>query len=427
MEEGGTWRQASQEQLAGRQIVKVRRKGVSAPAGAAAAAAPMNAFNFGLAAKPSAAAPAAAPAAVSTEAAPMNALQRLAAAQAASGWACPSCETRNKNGTNVCAACETPNPSAPAAAAAAVPAAAAAGGNALERLAAKLASESWECPTCSTQNKLSAGTCGACEEPRPGSTASNGTAAPAAAAAGGFSFGAQPSGDVAAAAPASVGFSFGSSTGSVSFGAPTSGDKPAGAAAPFSFGAGEASASAATFGSVPSFSFGGGSLGLAGAPLATFGSVASGTASGAAAGGFGEEGGSEPKFEESSAEALANEKTELASEFKNASKESTGEENDTVHLRQATKVFQMKRVPKVSPQAATGPAGEVAAAAGADGAAQPAAAAASDATSQETQLKFVEIGAGELHVNTVVDPVTGKTRGRLVSARHVRGDCGTAA
>ena len=361
MEEGGTWRQASTAQLAGRVIVKARRKGISAPTGVA-----MPAFNFGAtmpttAATPPAAA-AAAPAAAS-EAAPLNALQKLAAAQAASSWACPTCDTNNKLSDSVCGACEQPNPNAPAsspsAAAAAAPApvsaftfgsapAAAAAAtpvaateapveNALTRLAAKQAAESWECGTCMTNNKMTAATCGACEEPRPAGLG-NGAAATATEAA------------PAAAFTAPVAFSFGAPAASSA--------ATAAAPATFSFGAGEASATAATFGSVPSFSFGGS---LGGAAPVSFGSVASGAAAtfGAAAAV------SAPQFEISSAEALQSANSELNTQFLNKSKESTGEENDQVHLKVLTKVFQIKKVPivKIAPELQHGPTGEVTAAA----------------------------------------------------------------
>lgn len=483
--------------MAGRVIVKARRKGISAPTGQA-----MPAFNFGatMPAAPTATAAAPAPAAAATtpaaaEPAPMNALQRLAAEQAASSWSCPACETNNKKTDARCGACEEPNPNPPAGAAdadkpaapAAVSAftfgsaapAAAEPQNALQKLAAKLASESWECPTCMTNNKMSAATCGACEEPNPNAKAGDAAASSAAAApaASGFTFGSAPaasaSGVTFGAAPAASGVTFGgaASTSEVTFGAPVSTSSAPGV---FSFGASEASATPLSFGSVPSFSFGG-SAGAA--PLASFGSVASGASA------FGDSA-AVPKFEASSAETLLQSSSEVSTEFKNKSKESTGEEDDEVHLRANTKVtntaehtrdgalcavlgercsvapvctshliilfsilfaffflilclsvclsclldfylqvFQLKQVPivKAAPEAIS----EVDAASAADGAAKaatdkPAAAAASsaDGEAERTEMKYVEIGSGELHVNSVQDPATGKTRARLVSRRE---------
>ena len=86
-------------------------------------------------------------------------------------------------------------------------------------------------------------------------------------------------------------------------------------------------------------------------------------------------------------------------------------------------VFQLKQVPivKAAPEAIS----EVDAASAAGGAAKPAAdkpaAAAADGEPERTEMKYVEIGSGELHVNSVQDPATGKTRARLVSEHQHEG------
>ena len=461
--QGGTWRPASQEALAGRTIIKARRKGISAPTGVA-----MPAFNFGTAmpanpfaglaapqppaaaaaaaASPSPA-PAPAPAAVASPeapaagaAAPLNALERLAAAQKSSSWTCPTCETPNKLTDLTCGACEEPKPAVPTVVAAAPL-------NPLQELQRKIAASSWECAVCMTANKMADKACASCQEPRPagkGDASSTDTAAaPAAAAPVTFSFGSAAPAASSSSAATGTGLSFGSaplsfggavtfggapaSTGAVSFGsAPTFGATApaatvAAAPTPFSFGgAAEAPASSeGTFGRVPSFSFGGAALG--GATPATFGSVASAPAS------FGSDAASSsssaaatpapaPQFEASSAEALASAGTEVSREFRNATKESTGEEHDEVHLRVNTKVYQIKKVPIIKP--APEPTGELAAAAAGGAAPETPLVGGTpvlDADGQvKTEQKYVEIGTGELHINTFADPATGKTRARMV-------------
>ena len=76
---------------------------------------------------------------------------------------------------------------------------------------------------------------------------------------------------------------------------------------------------------------------------------------------------------------------------------------------------------KAAPEAIS----EVDAASAAGGAAKAAAdktaAAAADGEPERTEMKYVEIGSGELHVNSVQDPATGKTRARLVSEQKHKG------
>jgi hypothetical protein len=158
-----------------------------------------------------------------------------------------------------------------------------------------------------------------------------------------------------------------------------------------------------TFGSVPSFASFGGS-----APFQSFGSIAksdSGSFSASPSGAV--------QFEASSAESLLTTTDETKDEFKHRTKELTGEEEDEVHLRVPTKVYQMREVPVVTE---AHPEGEVTAAAAA-GSTTAAEASSSDTNGAtvKTVTKYVEIGSGELHVNSVEDPQTKKTRARLVS------------
>ena len=150
--------------------------------------------------------------------------------------------------------------------------------------------------------------------------------------------------------------------------------------------------------------------------FASFGSVAGE----AKTGGFfaGAAKGDAPKvqFEPSSSEHLLT-TDETKAEFKHAIAERTGEEDDSVHLRVATKVFQLKDVPIVADVHVEGEVNAAAAAvAGSAAASTPASSSSTTATETpvKTQTKYVEIGSGELHVNSVEDKTTSKTRARMV-------------
>lgn len=366
----GTWKPASDSVIAGRTIVKARRKGISAPTGVA-----MPAFNFG-ATMPTTTTTAVATAttteaAKTTEAADATPAKETASeaaatttpAAAAGEWACPVCETANKPDAAKCSVCDEANPTA---AAATTPAAAEAAPVAPSSSAADAAPAVKE------------------SEPEKEKEA----AAPAATTV----FGAATN----AASP----FGFGSvtSTGNV-FGSSSSTEGT------FSFGSGEASASPLTFGSVPSF----GAAGFAfSGGFQSFGSVAQSN-SGAA---FGETGAAPAvSFEASSAQTLQATTDEVRDEFKGKAADKTGEEDDEVHLRMPTKVYQMKEVPIVVEAHHEG---EVTAAVAAVAGTATPAAAEKPVAPVKTETKYVEIGAGELHVNTVEDPNTKKTRARMV-------------
>lgn len=213
-------------------------------------------------------------------------------------------------------------------------------------------------------------------------------------------------GVVSAAAPLST-FASGS-TGSV-FGSGTSsvfgGDSSASGSS-FSFSSTEAPASQLSFGNVPSFS----GFGSAAASFQSFGSLAKSDSASFAPST------DKPAFEAAAATNLLATTVETNDEFKDRVQERTGEEDDEVHLRIATKVYQMKEVPVVTE---AHPEGEVTAAiAATTGGSAPAAATGTvtgaAAAPAKTVTKYVEIGSGELHVNSVEDQSTHKIRARLV-------------
>lgn len=377
-QQGGTWQPASQQAMQGRTIVKARRKAISAPTGVA-----MPAFNFGATMPPTTpmVAPPAAPAkpadattttaatpAVATVAAPTAA----AASPSAAGWKCELCDTENEAGLAQCSVCDTAKPATSEAAAPTPKPAPAAPASTTSAAPATTDSAATSSSSAASSSSTAASTSTAAAAPTSvfgSSSTSNGTPS-------GFS-------------------SFATTTPAI-FGAGSTSAAPS----TFSFGLSEASASPSTFGSVPSF-----------ASFSSFGSVASGEG---AKGGFFAAAAAAPtvQFEPSSAEHLLTNNEETKAEFKHATAEKTGEENDEVHLKMPTKVYQLRSVPIVADVHVEG---EVnAAAAASSGAAPQPAAAAAPAPEVKTQTKYVEIGSGELHVNSVEDQSTKKTRARMV-------------
>jgi len=432
----GGWKVASAEQIAQRKIVKARRPGISAPTGTA-----MPAFNFGASMTP-AKTDAAASTTKQTEQAngqkeevkqaePMNALQRLAAQQAASGWRCETCDSINKHEKTVCGACEAPRPASAAkpTTTTATTTAAEKEMNPLQRLAAQQAKEKWECGSCLSSNKLSDDKCGACQEPRPAgkgpaastsasdSTSSSSSSTPAAS----FSFGSTEPSTSSSSSASTSNFTFGSGSGGFSFGAAAASSSSSAASTGFfSFGSSEAAASPVTFGSLPTFgsAFGNdsgssssSSFAAAFAPAKPLGSS---SLSGSEEKGGGEGEGEGAEGEDGDAAPSLSAPADPNPSFAGRTADSTGEENDEIHLRTNCKVFQLKTITTVAKEqiAPTGEISQAAAAvAGAEGATSTTKENGETET-KKTQTKYVEIGSGELHVNTV--ETNGKTRARLV-------------
>ena len=107
--------------------------------------------------------------------------------------------------------------------------------------------------------------------------------------------------------------------------------------------------------------------------------------------------------------------------FKDRKAESSGEESDLIHLRVQAKVFLMKSVPvtaaaeesKEAADPSTATNGDEAAKGteAGDAAAKPSAAAPAEGAKQ--QDKWVDVGLGELHINSY-KAADGSTKGRLI-------------
>jgi len=284
-EQGTTWKKASKDALAKREIVSVRRKketGESKPV--------MPAFDFGAAAETKTETKDEAPAAPA-----VNAFAKFMKKEGE--WDCASCEVRNPKESAKCRACEEPRAGAAGAAATPAPASAAPApvNNAFAKFMKK--ADEWECASCLVTNKVGIAKCAACETPNPAAEASEKKEE---APPSGFSFGAESSSS--SEAPL---FTFSGDNAQFSFSADT----------PFTFGAGFGDAGAMSFGSVASET-----------DKDAF--KASGDAN---------------AFDES-ASAPADASSETSAVFKGRQAEVTGDEEDVVVYKTMCKVFQLAKV-----------------------------------------------------------------------------------
>jgi hypothetical protein len=104
--EDGTWKPASEEKLAARTFVKVKRKGPTPSVSSGV----MPTFNFGTPVAGTPATPAEAPKAAAPNAFALAAAKNRPNAFGLGNWECQSCLLSNKKDLAKCAACEAPNP-----------------------------------------------------------------------------------------------------------------------------------------------------------------------------------------------------------------------------------------------------------------------------------------------------------------------------
>jgi len=226
--------------------------------------------------------------------------------------------------------------------------------------------DQWECPSCEVLNQVGDTKCKSCETPNPKASADTKSS----------------SHDKSGKKVKTDEFTFSGGAPSTGF-AWNSGTESGG----FSFGGTDSgTGSGFSFGTEGGFTFGSGSTD----PALSFSSFEATSSSDFSTG--------DTKFDGNETQALSSAPSEHAELFKGKEKEASGEEGDQVRHTVTVKLYQQKLVPK-----------KIASAAGSE--AEPATE--TSAEGVEKELRYVESGSGELHVNVLTkDGII--TSGRLV-------------